>query len=60
MLVRAAAHGPALTDVTCAPGLVARNVYVCIFACGDDKDCPREAECKGVEGTSLKGCRYKD
>jgi hypothetical protein len=36
------------------------NVLVCIFACIDDKDCPPGTDCKGVDGTSIKGCRGKD
>jgi hypothetical protein len=27
--------------------------------CDKDNDCPRDYACKGVEGTSLKGCRAK-
>ena len=36
------------------------NALVCIFACLDDKDCPPDSDCKGVDGTSVKGCRFKD
>jgi hypothetical protein len=36
------------------------NALVCIFTCFEDKDCPRDSDCKGVEGTSVKGCRFKD
>lgn len=33
---------------------------VCIPACIGDKDCPPNYDCKGVDGTSVKGCRLKD
>jgi hypothetical protein len=33
---------------------------VCIVICIGDKDCPGGGECKGVDGTSIKGCRFKD
>jgi hypothetical protein len=57
---------PGGTVDVCASGTVCgrptehSNALVCIRACVDDKDCPRDAECKGVEGTSIKGCRFKD
>ena len=34
--------------------------FVCIRICGEGKDCPSGSDCKGVEGTSVKGCRFKD
>ena len=36
------------------------NVLVCIYACNDGKDCAPGTDCKGVDGTSIKGCRAKD
>jgi hypothetical protein len=33
--------------------------FACIPICVDDKDCPKDYDCKGVDGTSLKGCRLK-
>ena len=36
------------------------GALLCIPTCIDDKDCPGGHDCKGVEGTSAKGCRYKD
>ncbi|HVH41372.1 MAG TPA: hypothetical protein VM925_03485 [Labilithrix sp.] len=50
----------------CEGGLVcgkpadSSSALVCIPICLDDKDCPNDADCKGVEGTNLKGCRFKD
>lgn len=32
---------------------------VCIPICFDDKQCPKDYDCKGVEGTNIKGCRFK-
>lgn len=32
----------------------------CIPVCVSDVNCPSGYECKGVEGTSIKGCRFKD
>jgi len=57
---------PGGTQDVCEPGTVcgkptsSSRALVCIFICGDDKDCPRDYDCKGVDGTSLKGCRAKD
>ena len=31
-----------------------------IFICDDKKQCPKDYDCNGVEGTSIKGCRFKD
>lgn len=34
---------------------------VCIPSCFDDKDCPKDFDCKAaVEGAGVKGCRFKD
>lgn len=57
---------PGATVDVCEPGTVCgrpnenTNALVCIYTCADDKDCPRDYKCKGVEGTSIKGCRFKD
>ncbi len=32
----------------------------CIPICATDDQCPKGADCKGVEGTNIKGCRFKD
>jgi hypothetical protein len=50
----------------CEPGLVCGRAsekapgYACIPLCDDDKDCANGSDCKGVEGTNVKGCRFKD
>jgi hypothetical protein len=36
------------------------NAHVCIPICFEGDDCPKDYECKGVDGTSIKGCRFKD
>lgn len=57
---------PGGTVDVCKPGTVCgrptkqSHALVCIYACLDDKDCPRDFDCKGVEGTHVKGCRFKD
>jgi len=33
---------------------------VCIAICSQDSDCPKDWDCKGVDGTSIKGCRSKN
>jgi hypothetical protein len=56
---------PGGTRDVCASGTVCgkptekATSLTCIYICADDKDCPPNSECKGVDGTSLKGCRYK-
>lgn len=56
---------PGGTNDVCEPGSVCgkpsekATVIVCVPICGDDKDCPSGSDCKGVEGTSFKGCRFK-
>ncbi len=47
------------SDTVCGKPSDSSNVLVCIYICGDDKDCPSGADCKGVDGTSIKGCRSK-
>ena len=32
----------------------------CLVVCKGDGDCPADRACKGVSGTSIKGCRDKD
>jgi len=55
---------PGGTDGVCEEGTVCgrptekSNALVCIWVCFDDKDCPGDADCKGVEGTPIKGCRF--
>lgn len=57
---------PGGTVDVCEPGTVCgrpsnkSRALVCVFACLDNRDCPRGYECKGVEGTGIKGCRYDD
>lgn len=59
-------EAPGGTVDVCAPGTVCGApsekavVLVCIPICADDKDCPKDHDCKGVAGTSVKGCRFKD
>ena len=36
------------------------SALVCIPTCANDDQCPKDYGCKGVEGTSIKGCRFKD
>ena len=61
-----ACDAPGATVDVCEPGTVCgrpsskTDALVCIFTCSDGKDCPRDYDCKGVEGTSIKGCRFKD
>lgn len=56
---------PGGTRDVCVPGTVCGkpdngpSPLVCLFICDNDKDCPRDYACKGVEGTSLKGCRVR-
>lgn len=33
---------------------------VCIPICFEGKDCPKDYDCKGVDGTDIKGCRFKN
>jgi hypothetical protein len=57
---------PGGTADVCEPGTVCGKPVddavglACIYVCADDRDCPPDHDCKGVEGTSLKGCRFKD
>ena len=57
---------PGGTADVCAPGTVCGApsekavVLVCVPICLDDKDCPKDHDCKGVAGTNVKGCRFKD
>jgi len=46
---------PALRETTDESGAL-----VCIDIVGDDRNRPKDAECKGVEGTSIKGCRFRN
>jgi hypothetical protein len=46
---------PALREPTDKSGAL-----VCIDIGGDDRNCPKDAERKGVEGTSIKGCRFRN
>ena len=56
---------PGGTGDVCASGTVCgkpsdkTGAIVCIPICGEDKDCPKDYECKGVESTNIKGCRFK-
>lgn len=56
---------PGGTVDVCEPGTVCGRPWndapglSCIFICSSDDQCPRDSECKGVDGTSLKGCRIK-
>lgn len=57
---------PGGTADVCAEGTVcgkptskAEN-FVCVFVCDEKKQCPKDYDCNGVEGTSIKGCRFKD
>jgi hypothetical protein len=57
---------PGGTSGTCVSGTVCGKPsdkstgIVCIPMCADDKDCPSGYGCKGVDGTNVKGCRFKD
>jgi hypothetical protein len=58
---------PAGTAGVCEPGTVCgrpssnSSVLVCVPACSKDDHCPKDADCKEVvDGSGIKGCRYKD
>lgn len=57
---------PGGTEDVCAPGTVCGKpadkalALVCIPLCSHDDQCLKNYDCKGVEGTPLKGCRLKD
>ncbi len=56
---------PGGTKDVCASGTVCGKATdqstqpVCIPICAEGADCPKDYECKGVEGTNIKGCRLK-
>lgn len=56
---------PGGTIDVCAPGTVCGRpadgavALVCIPLCSADDQCPKGYRCKGVDGTNLKGCRFK-
>jgi hypothetical protein len=58
-------NSPGGTKDVCVSGTVCgkpsdkATQIVCIPICGADSDCPKDYECKGVDGTSIKGCRLK-
>ena len=57
---------PGGTRDVCEPGSVCGKPtdnsagLACLPICDDDKQCPSNNECKGVSGSNLKGCRFKD
>jgi hypothetical protein len=44
----------------CAKPSDKSNAIVCMPICFEGKQCPKDYDCKGVDGTSLKACRFKD
>ncbi len=56
---------PGGTNDVCVSGTVCgkpsdkATQIVCIPICGADSDCPKDYDCKGVDGTNVKGCRLK-
>jgi hypothetical protein len=57
---------PGGTSDVCSEGTVCGKPtsksenFVCVFICDENKQCPKDYDCNGVEGTSIKGCRFKD
>ena len=58
--VQGGGDGVCETGTVCGRPTEKSSAPVCIYACRDDKDCPNGAECKGVDRTNVKGCRFKD
>ncbi|MDB4935384.1 MAG: hypothetical protein JWP87_2356 [Labilithrix sp.] len=53
-------NGTCVSGTVCGKGSDKGGAIVCIPICIDDKDCPKDYGCKGVDGTNIKGCRFKD
>jgi len=48
-----------VSGTVCAKPSDKATQLVCIPICGADSDCSKDSDCKGVDGTSIKGCRFK-
>jgi hypothetical protein len=57
---------PAGTRDVCEPGAICgrfsekTRAFACVPICDRDDHCPRDSDCKEVEKSGIKGCRWKN